>query len=230
LTVGLCSLHNILFDSNAGGSGHASIPSLTTYAGQTQAIGIPAEALLIATVLGVVMASGEFRHRTATTTYLATPNRVRVLAAKATAAASVGLLFGLAGAIVSTTIGLSFVSAGGHQLLLSASTIARYATGATLAAALFAALGVALGSLIRSQVGAIIGVFLWAFVIEQTIGGIFTSTQRFLPYTAAATMAGVKLGTSASHLPFAAAAALVAVVAGLMSILATRTTVRSDIS
>lgn len=28
LAVGLSSLHNVVFDSNAGGTGHAAIPSL----------------------------------------------------------------------------------------------------------------------------------------------------------------------------------------------------------
>ena len=32
-TVGLATVHNVLFDSNAGGTGHASIPPLSTYSG-----------------------------------------------------------------------------------------------------------------------------------------------------------------------------------------------------
>ena len=46
-------------------------------------------------MLGVTISSGEFRHQTATLTYLATPNRTRVLAAKAVAAAAGGAVFGL---------------------------------------------------------------------------------------------------------------------------------------
>jgi ABC-2 type transport system permease protein len=230
LAVGLCSLHNILFDSNAGGTGHTSIPSLATYAGQSQAIWVPGELLLIATVLGVVVASGEFRHRTATGTYLAIPNRGQVLGAKSVAASMMGLLFGLAGAAVSTAIGLGFTSAGGHHLLLSAGTIGRYAAGATVGSALLAAAGVALGSLIRSQVGAIITVFVWGFVIEQTIGGVYNSAQPYLPYTAAAAMAGVKLGNATTSLPLAAALALLAVLVALMSVVASRTTLNADIT
>src|SRR5260370_21039415 len=93
--VGLTSLHQLLFDSNAGGSGHASIPSLATYAGQREAINISGELLLLATVMGVIIASGEFRHRTATGTYLATPNRLRVLPAKSIAPAPIATLFRL---------------------------------------------------------------------------------------------------------------------------------------
>ena len=52
--------------------------------------------LLLGAVLGVTITSGEFRHQTATLTYLATPNRTRVLAAKMVAAAAAGAVFGLA--------------------------------------------------------------------------------------------------------------------------------------
>ncbi len=45
-------------------------------------------AMILAAVLGVLLASGEYRHTTATLTYLATPRRSRVLGAKAIAAAS----------------------------------------------------------------------------------------------------------------------------------------------
>jgi ABC-2 type transport system permease protein len=230
LTVGLTSLERLLFDSNAGGTGHMSIPSLATYAGQSQAINITGELLLLSTVVGIVIASGEFRHRTATSTYLATPNRTQVLAAKAVAAATIGLLFGLAGAAAATGIGLAFVAGGGHHLLRSTATVARDAAGATLGAALLGVAGVAIGSLIRSQVGAIIAIFVWAFVIEQSVGGIYNSAQRYLPYTAAGAMAGTKLGSEKTPLPFAAAIALLAAAALLIMVIATQTTLDADIT
>jgi hypothetical protein len=93
-----------------------------------------------------------------------------------------------------------------------------------------AAAGVGLGSLLRSQLAAIVTVFVWGFVIEQIIGGLFDSTQPYLPYTAATTMAGAILGGGTSPLPFAAATALVAGVAALLSAVATQTTVQRDIA
>jgi hypothetical protein len=229
-TVGLATVHNVLFDSNAGGTGHASIPPLSTYSGQSRAVGIPGELLLLAGVMGIIVASGEFRHKTATSTYLAIPNRIQVLGAKTIAAATIGSLFGLAGAAATTVVGLSFTAAGGHHLLLTAGTIARYAVGASLASALLAGTGVALGTLIRAQIGAIVATFVWGFVIEQAVGGVYSSAQRYLPYTAAASMAGVKLGDAATPLPFAAAIALLAAVAVLIGLLAIRTTLKADIT
>jgi len=230
LVVGLCAIHNILFDSNAGGTGHTSIPSLSTYAGQSQAVGVPGELLLISMVLGVIVASGEFRHRSATLTYLAIPGRATVLVAKMVAASTLGLVFGLVGSAVTTIVGLSSASSEGHHLLLSAATIFRFAAGASFGSALLAAVGVALGSIIRSQVGAIITVFVWGFVIEQMIGGVDNAAQRYLPDTAAAAMAGVKLGSATATLPFAVAASLVATVAITLSLVASSTTLKSDIT
>jgi hypothetical protein len=146
LTVALTSIERILFDGNAGGTGHTSVPSLATYAGQSQSINIPGELLLLATILGIVVAAGEFRHRTVTNTYLATPNRLTVMTAKAIATAAVGMLFGLASSAAATIIGLSFTTGSGHHLLLSTATIGRYAIGAVLGAAVLSAAGVAVGN------------------------------------------------------------------------------------
>jgi ABC-2 type transport system permease protein len=230
VAVALTTLHSVLFDSNAGGTGHTAIKSLATYAGQRQAATIPSEVLLFATALGVIVASGEFRHGTATSTYLTIPDRARVLGAKAIAAAVMGVLFGLAGAAVTTIIGLSFTTAHGYDIVLSTATIARYAAGATIGAALLAAAGVGLGSLIRSQVAAIISVFVWGLIIEETISGVWDTAERYLPYRTAASLAGAQLSAGNTALPFIAAAALVTAVASLIALVAAQTTVKADIT
>src|SRR6266702_2398340 len=51
---------------------------------------------------GVIVSVGEFRHGTATPTYLAGPHRNRVMIAKIVAAALVGLAFGLVASGVAT--------------------------------------------------------------------------------------------------------------------------------
>ena len=77
-------------------------------------------------------------------------------------------------------------------------------------------------------------------MIESLIGGLFTSIRPYLPYTAATTLAGIKLGgaafgpahtvTSGSPLPFAAAAGLLIGVAALVSLAAASTTMQRDIT
>ncbi len=227
--VGLTALGAILRSSRAGTSGHMAIAPLYTQQGLSRVLTGTDIAMLLAMVLGVVIASGEFRHRTATDTYLATPNRTVVLVAKAASALVVGAMFGVLASAITTTVGLSFVAAKGYAVALSGATIARFALGAILGSALLAAGGVAIGSLIRGQIGAIVATFAWAFVIEQIIGGIFNSVAPYLPVTAANTLGGTNLGGGVSPLPFAAAAALVAGVVIVLGTVAARTTVQHDV-
>jgi ABC-type transport system involved in multi-copper enzyme maturation permease subunit len=235
--AGLSVLFSIL---EASRSGTKAVAPLSTAAGLNSVITGGVLALLFAAVLGVTISSGEFRHATATATYLATPKRGRVLAAKGVAGAVGGAIFGFAGWLIATAVGLGFVAADGYHVQIGDATMARYAVGHILAGALLAVIGVGIGSLIRSQLAGIIGVFVWAVVIESIVGGLFNSVQPYLPYTAATTLAGSAVGgaafgpahgaSSASALPFAAAAALLAAVAVVISAIADRTTVGRDIS
>jgi ABC-2 type transport system permease protein len=237
--AGLTAVFSVLEASRAG-SGNGVGP-LESAAGFNAVITGGTWALLLAAVLGVTVSSGEFRHSTATLTYLATPHRGRVLAAKSAAAAVAGAVFGLAGYVVAAGAGLAFIAARGYRVPIGDATMARYAAGHVLAAALLAAVGVGVGSLIRSQLAAVIVVFVWMIVIESVAGGLFHSLQPYLPYTAATTLAGSPLGgaafgpahsasTTVTALPFAAAAALVAGVAAVISAVAARISVPRDIS
>jgi ABC-2 type transport system permease protein len=235
--IGLTVVFSLLEASRAGTKG---VPSLATAAGLDAVITGGVWALLFAAVLGVTVSTGEFRHATATATYLASPQRGRVLAAKAMAGACGGAVFGFAGWLAATGIGLGFEAAHGYSVPIGAATIVRYGAGHILAAALLAAIGVGLGALVRSQLFAVIVVFAWAVVAESVIGGLFNSVQPYLPYTAATTLSGSALGgaafgpahdavSTAAALPFAGAAALLAALAVVICAIAARTTVGRDI-
>jgi ABC-type transport system involved in multi-copper enzyme maturation permease subunit len=239
--VGLAAAVTVLMatlEAATAGTGRGmAIPSLATSAGLRDALASTGFALIAAAVLGTVITAGEFRHKTATGTYLDQPDRTRVLAAKVTAAAAAGALVGLAAAATATGIGLGFAAARGYPLALPAATIARYGAGAILGAGLLAAAGASAGSLIRHQVGAIIAVFAWGFAVELAVGGTATAVAPYLPYTAAALMAGVTSGggmppipRGVTPLPFAAAAGLLVGAAIMLAVMAAATTVRRDIT
>jgi ABC-type transport system involved in multi-copper enzyme maturation permease subunit len=236
---GLTALFCVL-EASMSGPGKA-VPPLNTVSGLTSVVAGGTWSLLMAAVLGAMVSSGEFRHSTATLTYLAAPRRGRVLAAKSLAAALAGAVFGLVGYVIAIGVGLGFVAARGYTVPVGDATLIRYGLGHIVAAALLAAIGTALGSLIRSQIAVIIGVFLWTIVIESIAGSLVNSVQPYLPYTAATTLGGTQLGgaafgpahgasTSASPLPFAAATALLAGLAIVLSLVAARTTVPRDVS
>lgn len=237
IAVVLTALIGVLEAATAGTGKGMAIPSLATAGGLRDNLASTGFALLIAALLGVLITSGEFRLKTATDTYLDQPDRGRVLAAKATAAAAAGAALGIAAAVTATGIALGFAASRGYTLALSDPAIARYAAGAVIGSALLAAIGAAAGSLIRHQTGAIIAVVAWGLVIELVVGATFTTVGRFLPYTAAAMMAGDTNGggmpqipRGVTALPYLAVIAVLATVAVAVSAAATLTTVRRDIS
>jgi ABC-2 type transport system permease protein len=234
----LTLLVTIVESAKEGGTtGSISIPPLSSVAGLRDILTNTGFAILVAAILGTIVASGEFRHKTATDTYLDEPNRTRVLAAKLVAGAVGGATCGFLAATLATGVALASVAARGYRVALPAGTIAGYAAGAVLAAALMAAVGVGIGSLVRSQIGAIIAVFAWGLGIEQIVGGLSRSVAAYLPVTAAGTLAGATneaamppVPSGLHPLPAGAVAALLAGLAVVVAVLAARTTVRRDIS
>ena len=222
--------------SGAGGSSGGPQP-LYTLAGQTTVIAGGVWSMIIAMVLGVTISSGEFRHHTATSTYLAVPDRNRVLAAKAVTGAIGGAVYGIAGCVTALAVGLSFVAAHGYHLVIGAGTLADWSAGRVVGTALLGAIGVVVGSLVRSQLAAVVGVFVWSLLVESLLGGLFPAVRPYLPYSAATTLAGTPLGeagfspaSGVAALPFAAATALLAAIALAGALVAVRTTVRRDIT
>ena len=227
-------------EASRAGNGQSGVAPLFTASGLGTVTTVTGWSMILSAVLGVIVTSGEYRHYTATLTYLATPDRRRVLAAKTLTAAGAGAVFGLVSGLIATAVGLTFVAAHGYHVALGTGTLVAHVAGAVVGAALFGAIGAGIGALFRSQLAGVIGVFVWALVIESIIGGLFTSVRPYLPYTAATTLAGIKLGGAAfgpAHdvagggpLPFAAAAALLIGVSALPEAIASRTTVRQDVS
>ena len=235
--VALTALIGVLEAVTAGTGKGMAIPSLATASGLRDNLASTGFALLVAALLGVVSASGEFRLKTATDTYLDQPHRGRVLAAKAVAAAVAGAVVGTAAAVTAAGITLGFAASRGYPLALSDPAIARYAGGAVIGSALLAAAGAGAGSLIRHQVGAVIAVVAWGLVVELVVGATVTTAGRFLPYTAAAVMAGDTNGggmpqipRGVAALPYPAAIAVLAVIAVTIAAAAALTTVRRDVT
>jgi ABC-2 type transport system permease protein len=132
--------------------------------------------LLFALILGVLIITWEYRHGTITQTFLVTPLRERVLAAKL-------LVGGLAGAaLVVPALLLMLVIAeiwvgdrldfSGHDWQLVGRVF--------LAAAIVAALGVEIGACTARQLGAIIVAFAWVAFAEPALS-IWDTLGPYLP-------------------------------------------------
>lgn len=116
-------------------------------------------------VLGVLAITTEFRHGTASTTFLAAPRRYPVLAAKLGAVLGAGLLAGLAYVGVNGGLALPLFEAREGSLPPTGDLVSVYA-GVVVSFALLCAFGLGVGAIVRSQVGAIIVALAFFFILS----------------------------------------------------------------
>ncbi len=161
-------------------------------AAQPGRLGAPG--LLLALLLGVLMITTEFRHKTVTTSFLVTPRRPRLVAGKLITAAVVGA--GLAVVMLVATViggGLTLVARGGSFSAM-VHQIPAVAPGMILVFALFAVLGVGVGSFLTNQVAAIVVVLGWFIILEGILVALVHSAERWVPSGAATAAASVSRG------------------------------------
>lgn len=148
--------------ANIGGIGASARGSIQMRA---DLLGASAIGLFPVLLLGVVLVTGEFHHRTVTPTFLVTPNRWRVLAAKAAACALIGPLVAVVLLAVTWTVG---VLASAIDPTIDTALLAM--TGRSmLVAACWALLGVGVGAAVRNQTVAVLVPLVWFLLIETLI-------------------------------------------------------------
>jgi ABC-2 type transport system permease protein len=157
--------------------------------------GVPFEiGYLIPLIMGVTIICGEYRHKTITPTFLATPRRSLVLAAKIVAAATVGLAMGVLFTIESAVAGALVIAGRGYPVRLTSDGVPRLLVLMVAGLAVWAVFGLGFGALFKNEVAAILA----AIGIVAIVEGLLTLFLRW-----------VHLGTVAKFLPASAANAIV---------------------
>jgi ABC-2 type transport system permease protein len=170
---------------------------------------------LLALVLGVLIITGEYRHKTVTPTFLAEPRRGRVVSTKLGTAFGGGIALGVLTMLMGLVLGFilvglkvhscltSFNRAGVEQGMSEAVCRAQHglyfvatthtmwhdwsqiAPGVILGTGLFAVYGLGLGALLKNQVVAIVVGLGFTLVIETIVAAIWPTIGEYLPGLAA---------------------------------------------
>jgi ABC-2 type transport system permease protein len=150
-------------------------------------------------VLAVVGITGEWRHRTITSSLLAAPDRLRFLAGKTAAFATAGLLLSLlvAAAVAATATAVLTVR---DLPLPPFDELAAQVGRSAVLAALLGAFGVAVGGLVRNQVAAVVALLATSTVIEPIVLALAPDVGRFGPL-GALSVAAAGLPAESAGLP-----------------------------
>jgi hypothetical protein len=170
---------------------------------------------LLGLVLGVLIITGEYRHKTVTPTFLAEPRRGRVVIAKLGTAFGGGVVLGVLTMVMGLVIGFVLVGVKVHSCITSLATggvrqgmsqtlcraqhglyfvatthnlwhdWSRIAPGVILGTGLFAIYGLGLGSLLKNQVVAIAVGLGFTLVVETIIAAVWPTVGEYLPGLAA---------------------------------------------
>jgi ABC-2 type transport system permease protein len=124
---------------------------------------------LLLLTIGVLQIGGEYRHKTITATFLATPKRVHALLAKAVALVGIGIGYGLISLIGSVSVGALVLSLRGQEAFPSTEILRTLALSLVILG-LWALIGLGVGILIPNQVAALLIAIGVAWIVEPLVG------------------------------------------------------------
>lgn len=140
---------------------------------------------LLALLLGVLVVTTEFRHKTVTTSFLVTPRRSRFVAGKLLSAAILGVLLAVLMLVIALVAGGLTLNARGGSFSDLVRQIPAVVPGFILVFVLFAILGVGVGSILTNQVAAIIVSLGWFVILQGILVALVNSAYKWVPTGAA---------------------------------------------
>lgn len=153
-------------------------------------------------VLGALVVTSEFRHRTITPTLLAEPRRTLVLVSKLVAVLPFAVVVSVAGVVGTVLGGAGTLALMGEPTFLSDTDMVRTIAMSVVALVLWALVGVGFGAVLTNQVAAIVVLLVFTQFVEPLLRILmaqFDATEtlsKFLPGAAGEAIAGSSLYVS----------------------------------
>lgn len=169
-SVVMVAAFTIFFTAFAG-EAETGLPAVGTADYEDLILATAANANILFLILGIIGMTQEYRHRTATPTFLTTPRRGRVVIAKLIAYALAAAAFALVVVAVNYAVAAVHAGALGAAPALDGDNLTTLGSS-LIALVIYAIIGVGLGALLRNQVGAIVGGLVYLFVIEPIIRSV----------------------------------------------------------
>jgi ABC-2 type transport system permease protein len=169
LLAGACALVALVLVPALDKAGVGGNPSLGTPHLRQTIVAAPRFTLYFTVLLGILAVAGEYRHRTIASTFLATPQRTRVVLAKLASYGLAGLGFAVVVVAAALVAALGWHEAKGVSLELVEADVALSVLGLLLVPALFAMIGVGVGSVVTNQAAAMVGAVIWLQIVELSL-------------------------------------------------------------
>jgi ABC-type transport system involved in multi-copper enzyme maturation permease subunit len=153
-------------------------------------------------VLGALVVTSEFRHRTITQSLLAEPHRTLVLGTKLVAVMPFAIAVALAGVLGTVLGGAATLAVLGEPTFLGDAQMQRTIAMSVVALVLWSLVGVGFGAVLTNQVAAIVVLLVFTQFVEPLLRLLlaqFDATEmisRFLPGAAGEAIAGSSLYVS----------------------------------
>ncbi|MEO6790415.1 MAG: ABC transporter permease subunit [Ornithinibacter sp.] len=227
----------VVHQGTTGGPGGTPIVGDDTQIANTvYTSGISVGYLLMLTI-GVLSIGSEYRHKTITATFLATPRRARAMLAKVVSLIGIGAVYGLIsliGSVAVGAVGLTLID----RPLFPSSEVIRSLALSLLVLGLWALIGLGIGILIPNQVAALLIGIGVAWIVEPLLGLALSAWEfgrehiaEYLPSQAtSAVVNGISQSSEDVRLEWWGGALVLIAYAVVLSGLGIRRTTRSDIS
>ena len=196
-------------------------------------------AYLLTLAIGVLTVGSEYRHKTISATFLATPKRAKVMLAKVIALLVIGAGYGALALVSSFAVGAVILSSRGYPIWPD-SSIGRTLLLGLLVLGLWALIGLGIGILIPNQIAALFIAVGVAWIVEPLLTFLLSTQDwgrglvRFFPSSATTSVLGATPtageGLTIPTFVWWGAALVLTAYAAIMAVIGTMLTVRRDVT